>query len=514
MPAFGRSALLSAFVVAATTTVASAQNAAKGTCSIDENSPSQLAIADLDLAGAASGTPDAAAAKLKDAVKRLEQVGDKNPNGHALVLGKTLVLWLAQPGVGLTPTRGSLGFLTNPDQKIDLLHSIDSSFVLVENVSPDCAENVAPWRQQKPWVDMLKASIDAANNQKLDTAEVLARNSLQLYRGSPYAYMVLAQVAAQKGNSDAAIENFQLAANNAKDTSTADTRRQALLELGQVATTAAQQPSATAAQKAEWLAKAHTAFQTLADDPGAGPLAEQARKGLASVAVAMGDSAAVRNSYAQQLANPSAYNYSQLMQAAVAAGQTNQIGDATKLFEAAGKLNPYSRDMLYNLSLMYVKDSAFDKVLPLGHRLISVDPANESDYRLLAFAYANLNKTYQAHTKTKVLTVQKAYGDSARAAIDSALKYNALGDSLPAQVVFTNFSPGQATVQLSGNLMNQLAKSATYTLKVDFLDTTGAVVQSQTVTVGPVAAKAVAPFTTTGTGASIQAFRYTVTPNP
>ena len=515
MPAFGRSALLSAFVVAATTTVASAQNASKGTCSIDENSPSQLAIADLDLASAAGGTPDVASAKLKDAIKRLDQVGDKNPNGHALVLGKTLVLWLAQPNVGLTPTRGSLGFATNPDQTIDLLHTIDSAFVLVENVSPDCAETVAPWRQQKPWVDMLQGAIDAANNQKLDSAEVLANRSLQLYRGSPYAYMVLGQVAAQKGNTPSALQNFQLAADNAKDTSTADTRRQALLELGDVATRAAGQPSVAAAQKADYLAKAQAAYQALADDPGATQYADQIRKGLAAVAVAKGDSAALRNSYAAQLANPSGFDYQSLMQAGVTAYSTNQFRDATTLFEAASKLNPYNRDMLYNLSLAYVKDSAFDKVPALGHRLISVDPANAGDYGLLAYAYANLNKRYEARSKaTKVPAIEKAYSDSARMSIDSALKYNAISDSLPAQVAFTSFSPGRADVQLSGEVANKTNKPTTYTLQIDFLDKDGTVVHSQTVTVGPVGANGTAPFSATATGATIQAFRYTIKPNP
>jgi tetratricopeptide (TPR) repeat protein len=516
MPAFGRSALFTAFAVAAATTVASAQDAPKNACSVDENSPSQLAIADLDLAGAAGATPEAAAPKLKDAIKRLEQVGDRNPNGHALVLGKTLVLWLAQPDVGNTATRGSLGFTTNPDSTINLLYSIDSTFTLVENVSPDCAASVAPWRQQKPWVDMLKASIDAANAQQLDTAEVLANNSLQLYRGSPYAYMVLGQVAAQKGNSAAAVQNFQEAADRATDTSMVDTKRQALLQLGQVATLAAKESGISAADKATLLGKARTAFQALLNDPGASQYADQARKGVATVAVAMGDTAAIRNSYAPQLANPSGYNYSELMQAAVAAGQTNAIGDATKLFEAALKLNPYGRDVLYNLSLMYVKDSTFDKVVPLGLRLVSVDPANESDYGLLAFAYAHLNKTYEARSKAaaKTPSLSKALADSARMAIDSALKFKAIGDSLPAQVVFSSFSTGQASVSLAGNVMNQTDKPTTYTIKVDFLDNTGAVVQSQSTSVGPVPAKGTGSFSVKGAGPTIEAFRYTVTPTP
>lgn len=516
MPAFGRSALFTAFAVAAATTVAGAQSAPKNACSIDENSPSQLAIADLDLAGAANGSPEAAGPKLQDAVKRLDQVNGRNPTGKALVLGKTLVLWLAQPNVGLNPTRYSLGFSSNPSDKIDMLHTIDSLFTIVENVSPDCAASVAPWRQQKPWVDMLKASIDAANAQKLDTAEVLAKNSLILYRGSPYAYMVLGQVAAQKGNSAAAIENFQLAADHATDTSAVDTRRQALLELGQVAAAAAGQAGVSPSDKAALLQKARTAFQALVNDPGAKQEADAAQKGLASVAVAMGDTAAIKNSYAAALANPSGFNFTQLMQAGSAASSTNDIAAATKLFEAAYALNPYDRDVLYDLSLMYVKDSTFDKVLPVGQRLISVDPANESDYTLLAYAYAHLNRTYTTRAKAaaKNPALEKALADSARMTIDSALKFNAIiRDSLPALVAFKTFTPGQPTVELSGDVTNQTDKATTFSIKVDFLDKSGAVVQSQTATVGPVPAKTAAPFSVKGAGASIIAFRYTITPS-
>jgi predicted Zn-dependent protease len=517
MPAFGRSALFTAFAVAATATVASAQTAQQNACSIDESSPSQLAIADLDIAAAASATPTVAAPKLKDAIKRLEQVGDKNPNGHALVLGKTLVVWLAQPDIGLHPTRGTLGFTTNTDSTVDMLHSIDSAFVLVENVSPDCAASVAPWRQQKPWVDILKASIDAANNQKLDSAEVLAKESLQLYRGSPYAYMVLGQVAATKGNSKDAIYNFQAAADRATDTSSADTRRDALLELGQVAAAAAQQSGVSPADKDSLLAKARVAFQKLLDDAEAKQQYKvSATKGLATVAVASGDTAAIKNSYAPQLANPSAFSYGELMQAGVAAFSANQIADATKLFESAYPLNPYGRDVLLNLTISYVKDSLFDKALPVAQRLVSVDPANEGDYQLLAFTYGKLSQRYAARGKAaaKGSAAAKALADSARITIDSSLKYRPMADSLPVQVVVSRFGAGQENVNLDGEVTNQTDKPTSYTVKIDFLDKTGAVVQSQTATVGPVPAKGTTQFSVNGTGASIIAFRYTVTANP
>ena len=102
--------------------------------------------------------------------------------------------------------------------------------------------------------------------------------------------------------------------------------------------------------------EAKAAFAALAKDPGT-KYADAARSGQARLATAQRRHAAIKASYADQLANPGAFNYASLMTAAVTAAKANQTKDAIKLFEAAKAVNPYHRDVLYNLARLYMLDS-------------------------------------------------------------------------------------------------------------------------------------------------------------
>jgi tetratricopeptide (TPR) repeat protein len=277
------------------------------------------------------------------------------------------------------------------------------------------------------------------------------------------------------------------------------------------------------------------AFAELAKDPGT-KYADAARLGQARLATLSGDTAAIKGSYSEQLANPSAFSYSSLMGAAVTAARASQTKDAIKLFEAARVLNPHHRDVLYNLARLYVLDSAYAQGIPVGRELIGVDPSNPDDYSLMALAYANIKKSYdtklhEAEAKSKALGVKantakgtalkavidsaarmtpiiKAYGDSAKTAVDSALKYNAAMLALPAKVVFSQFTTADDKATIAGTVSNLGETARSFTVKIDFMDKTGAVVVSKEVQVGPVAPHSNAAFETDGPGAGIVAFRY------
>ena len=60
------------------------------------------------------------------------------------------------------------------------------------------------------------------------------------------------------------------------------------------------------------------------------------------------------------------------MMAAVSAAKAEQTKDAIKLFEAARTMNPYHRDVLYNLSRLYLLDSAYSKGIPIARELLKV----------------------------------------------------------------------------------------------------------------------------------------------
>lgn len=521
MLASAKKAMLPLLLSAAVTTVGGAQ---QKECEIDEGKPGEVARAMLALQVAQSANkPDDAAKQLRSAVGSLEKADrSKNPVGTNFVMGKTLVLWMSQPNVASVTTRGTLGFAQNPQGPIDLVTAIDSAFAVVEKAAPECVGQTTAWRAQKGWVTMINDAIQLLNADKSDSAEALARRSLVLNPNAPYGYMVLGNVAQKKSQTRQALDFFkQTAMKSGADTTYNDLKRQTLLAAGNMASEAAE--SATGAEKTAYMADAKWAYETLLADVKTGNFADAARGGLARLASASGDTAAVRATYAEQLANPTAYNFQQLLNAGVTAARTKQVNDATTLFEAAYQRNRYHRDVLYNLAIMYLNGDKYSRAIPVVRELVTVDPSNGENYRLFTIAFANEQRGYNEKIKgynalkkaAKTPRAIKAYDDSARvyfdsakAVADSALKYNAMAEAFPVKVVFTEFSSQEDKSTLGGTVTNSADTAQTHSVKVDFLDVSGKVVSSQTATVGPLAPGQSGKFSVTASGPGIAAFRY------
>jgi tetratricopeptide (TPR) repeat protein len=475
------------------------QAAGQRACQIDENS-GQLgkALLSISLAQTNQGAqkwPDAAN-HLRNAVKALEKPDKKNELGQKLVLGKALALWLNQPDVGATPTRGTLGFTTSPDARIDLVAAVDSTFSQIEAANAACESETTPWRAQKAWLTLVNQSIEAVNAGNVDTAEAIANRSLRLYRRAPYAYMVLAIAAQNRGQTAKALQYHQQTIEMASDTSYADARRQALLSVGNLATDVAD--TASGAAKAQFAREARTAYERLIGEAPNSPQATQARGGLTRVLLIAGDTVAFRASYKDQIENPDKYDYRDILASAVAAARSQQWQDAASLFENVSKMNPYNRDALYNLAVAYHELGQYEKMLPYLHRLVAVDPGNADNWLLIARAYNGLGKAAQ---KAKNTPLHKAYNDS-------TVKYYQLSEKLPVNMIFTEFTTGETKSTLAGTIENKTAAEKSYNLRFEFLDKTGNVVGTKEVAVGPVAPKAKARFTTTIDGKNIAAFRY------
>jgi tetratricopeptide (TPR) repeat protein len=536
-----RTRALPALMIATFGAAAGAQKA----CEIDEGQPGQVARAMLDLQMTqSSGKPEDAAKSLRDAVKLLGE-GDlkRNPVGRAFVMGKTLVTWMAQPSMasGVAP-RAALGFTTDPTGNYDIIAGIDSAFSIVEASNPDCAAQTAGWRQQKAWVDMVNKAFELSNEggEKTDSAVAVAKRSLLLFKGAPYAYMVLAKGAAEKNNPTEAINQYkQAVAVSGKDTtaSVVDMRRQVLMTLGNYASDLYE---AGTGDKAMLMAEAKAAYEALAKDPGT-KYGDAARAGQARLATMSGDTTAIKSTYADQLANPGAFSYASLMGAAVTAAKANQTKDAIKLFEAARSVNPQHRDVLYNLARLYLLDSNTTQALVTARQLIAVDPANPDNDQLMAFGYSAIAKKYDQQNKAleakareygqkansakaasvqrayidssaKISPVIKAYADSAKALVDSVLKYNGRANDSPIRVSFTEFTPSDTAATIGGTVANQGDATKSYTLKITFVDKAGAAVSTADVAVGPVDSKKSMKFAAKGSGAGIVAFKYTITP--
>lgn len=517
MPSFGMKALLPLALTVTVAAAASAQQQQK--CELDENKFAKDVFA-LQVARNAK-TPEEAQKQLRNALKDLTS-GDKDPAERNYMIGQTLAVWLAQPTGNVTYKRSELGYTTNPDATVDILAAIDTAYNKVLQLKPECASDLVAMRRNQAWAKLVNAAYQQANAGALDSAELFAKRALTLDPSAPYGHEVMAIVAQQRSQIPTAIHHWQEAIQAAgTDTSFNDVKQRSLLNIGMTA--AAAVDTAQGQAKVALAGQAQKAYNDILAAFPTGAAADAARRGLVDVALATGDTTALRATYQQALANPDAYDYAVLLNDGVTAARAGQTKDALALFQAAYRKNGYHRDILYDLGRTYVDADNPSAAMPVVARLLTVDPSNGDNYRLQGLVYAMVQRKLTAESKTygqkanssKSSAVKRAYidsakvaGDSIRVVTDLALKYSMVADSLPAKVGFTEFSPSDGKVTVGGTITNNTSSPQTYTMAMEFLDKDGNVVDKQTATVGPVAPSSAGKFSVIGNGQGIVAFRY------
>jgi tetratricopeptide (TPR) repeat protein len=177
------------------------------------------------------------------------------------------------------------------------------------------------------------------------------------------------------------------------------------------------------------------------------------------------------------------------------ATRNGRQADAAKLFDAALVQNPMSRDATNNLAATYIQNNQYSKAFPLIDKLIAMDPSNPDNPLLYAFAYQGMYKG----TKDKKL--QKIY-------TDSLVYWNNKSENAPVKLTVTEFTRRPTETTLGGSIENRGTTAKTYTVSVDVLDKSGNVIDAQTTTVGPVAAKSSAKFKITSTKGGAYGYRY------
>ncbi len=483
--------------------VAGAQGTAPAAPACDPGASQAVAKATLYLQQAASSVNakqdaskplKAAIGELTAPTKDAKEAADSV--GRAYYLGQAYILMLQQPGVPVSGPRATYGIATQPTANIDLLAAADTAFTLVEKAQPGCRTEIAQWREQKPWLESVNAAIAAANADHYDSAEVYAKRALSIDRRAPYAYTVLASVATNKKDYATATAMMRKAIEAASaDTIYNDAKQNAMYDLANTIST--EYDGASGADKATLGRQALDAWEAYIPVGTQDVRVAHAQSTASQIALALRDSSEIAKIYAPVAANPAKYGDQALLNAGVLATQANQVPDAIKLFSAVVERNPYQRDALKNLAASYIGNKQPEKVAPVVDKLVAIDPNNPSDWLLYAYGYSGLLKD----TKDPKLT--KAY-------TDSLVKYNTKSEKLTPDVEVREFSvnPNDKSASLGGTVENRGTAAKSYTIDVEFLDKTGAVVGAQSVTVGPVAPKASAPFKATVQAANVAAYRY------
>jgi tetratricopeptide (TPR) repeat protein len=479
--------------------IAEAQDAAS--CSVEEGSPKEVATAFLRL-NAAGGASDKAAKlkSLRDAVKSASTNMERGQNipGRSYIMAKAYVTMLTDSLVPVMTTRGDLGLSGGaPTERVDLVVAIDSLLDTVEKAAPECMTETDMWRQNRPWLAMLNASIAAVDAGNLDEAETMASRTLILHDSNPYGYQVLASIAARRGDNEKQVEMWKKAIETAgTDTTHAEVRLQASYYLGNILAERAQ--LAEGAEQVRLARESRKLYESYMAEAPDSITADRTivRGNLAIVMTMAGDTAEIPKLYADLLANGEKYSAGDYLAAGDMAARLNRASDAARLYEHALAKSPNNRKALFNVAASYYAEKEYAKMIPAVHRLVAIDPSHTENWKLLGYAYAMLQPLEKDPARKRALT-------------DSIVKYSTMADSMVTDVTIDDFVTRGAESTVEGSIANLDTKATkTYQIKFEFLDKAGNVVATKEETVGPVGPTSAKAFTIEVNQPGIEWFRY------
>ena len=451
-------------------------------CEIDIMQPSPLSIAYLQRQKVIGATkPEDALKAIRDAMKALSDDRNKsNALGRDYLLAQFYVFAAAY---GEVQTRGNLGLPGDKTATVDLIVGIDSLLTIVEKgkPTPACLGEASQWREFKPYQELVQAAYRVMGASQHDSAEKLAKRALILYKNGAQTYDILWRVAKERNDEAGAISNLQLAVEKlAGDTLNLTVRANFLFTLGRIQQEYAEKKTDKAAQALQFrsAAKAYLALITEYPMVKETPFA---LSGISYVSTQSSDTALACGAVDIVKGATAKYGDVTLAQAGVVATKCGRTADAVAMFEAAAKVNSYSRDYLYNLAAMLHESKRSPEMIPVIKRLVELDPSNGDNWMLYAFAFKALSDAERDPAKKKVL-------------IDSVAYYGKIADEMPHKLVYTEFDRMDDKTVLMGQVENHGKAARSFTIEFEFLGKDGAVVGKQTATVANVAAGGVGDF--------------------
>ena len=431
------------------------------------------------------------------------------------LLGQVLLVWLDQPGATLTDSRAKIGYTANPTGTVDIPAALDSAFDAIRAVKPECSDSLKLYTNGL-WGQLINKAVTFVNAQEADSAAAYARLSMLFDDKQYYAYNIMANIAITKDDTAGMIEWFNKTidvTSASKDTSALKVRDAILQNLGALYSNAAS--GATGAQKEEMTKKAVETYQRyLALYPN--DLSTKLR--IMRISGATLDSAGARKFVDDVLSNAAAVNDGQLTDAGAELTKAQFYVQGLRLYEAALKKNPYSRDGLYNSAVALNNLERFDEIRPFFQRLKEIDPNNTGIYslarnvqqakKLAVQTRANRGVRPQPGARVMLNPAQQA---QIKVINDSLVYYNTLAMAMTPTVDVRSFSIAPDGAKLGAVVQVPPDKpAAAFSVVVEFLDAAGTAVATQTVQTKQIAPGGFEQISADGKGASIVAFRYRV----
>jgi len=431
------------------------------------------------------------------------------------LLGQVLLGWLDQPGTGLTESRAKIGYTANPTGSVNMVAAIDSAFAAIRTVKPECSDSLKLYTNGL-WSLLINKAITFSNAQQLDSAEVYATNSLLLDSKQFYAYNILSNVALVKDDTTAMIEWFGKTIDvtaASTDTSATKVRDNMLLNLGALYSNSAM--SAEGAKKAEMTAAAIATYNRYL---GFYPNDLTTKLRIMRMGGSQLDSAAATKFVDEVLANTNAVTDAQLTDAGSELTKNKLYNSGLRLFDAALKKNPNSRDALYNSAVALNNIERFDEIRPYFAKLREIDPNNVGIYSLVRNVQSSRKLAVQTKANKGVrpkagqsVMLNPAQQAQIKVFNDSLVYYTTLMQNMNPTVEVRSFTPSPTGATFGAVVQVPPDKpAASYSLTVEFLDAAGAMVATAATRTKQIAPGSFELVSVEVKGASIAAFRYKV----
>jgi tetratricopeptide (TPR) repeat protein len=360
----------------------------------------------------------------------------------------------------------------------------DSGFTKVEAMVPACEIDITQYRQNS-WAMLGKAGIEFQQKGEIDSAMAQFRDAATLFRGLPHIYSNMGVLFANRAENDSAAVYFAKSLAIAEtDTSLVEDRNSAAMNL---------------AVMYQRINRHLDALKMLQKYLVWRPDDKDARKALAASYRGAGfaDSAdAVDGAMVAEFskANLDSLEMQDLMAVGVAAFNAKRYPEAENAFGHAVKRNPYSRDARYNLANSYFALKNNEQLVEHAGKLLELEPFNEDALKLLAQGQRGLKLDAEV-IKTATRLVGMLFS-----------------------VDVTGFQMGQSSAKLQGEAIGRAAtdstgksiKAAPVTMVIDFLNTTGAVVDTKEFAVPAMAEGQRHPISIEAKGAGITGWKYRI----
>lgn len=343
----------------------------------------------------------------------------------------------------------------------------NAAWARAEQLYPAYELEIEPARESA-WADAFNQGVEAYNSNDMAGAVAAWTRANEIYQLRPEAYQNLAAIYTQQGDYEQAIAAYQGALAAVESEPAARVLEEEEIADREASRATALENLAELLLFTEQHAQAEELFrEQMQQDPD-----NVALQGKLAAAIAAQPG---RESEAQAMYNEllgrSDLDAATLMEIGVVLFQQQDFARAAEAFERVTEARPNSRDAWYNLANALYAAESWEALIPIGERLMEIDPLNYDGSLMLARAYRDAGQN------------------------DNALRELERIEAAPIRLQKLQTRQGAGRTTVSGEVMGGQASAGTpFQLRFTFYGENGAALGTETVTVNAPATETVTPF--------------------